>query len=401
MNHKKKINTNNQNKQYSTDKQIEELYSNEGNLLFIYWILQKQQKWQKKLNGSKERKKSQKTFLANFNLLLHKPQFINMILNFLHATYNYKKQHSENNTNNTKETYHLQQNLLTEESQNDTLLAQKEKTKLLHTQKNDFINIPLQEIPKKNSIIHQQQNKNLRTYAPNSLTSSLNLNNFTFDSTNAKWYNSFQSTNNYTKQHEIQHLEQELFQKKQICFSEKQIFANRKSFGIILEYPNIDNYTHVYLFRHPLALTSEEITRIHKYIKYNNHELHKFHNFIDTRKAKMLRCPLPSCDHKPLNDNSIKQNLFQHCKYYHQNDLKRYIFYYKKNQTWQTFFFSPLTLQSNAHYHNAENPKNQNETNSNKTPTSEMDKSKTIPKLPPGLLENPMNNYQKPQTIFQ
>ena len=65
------------------------------------------------------------------------------------------------------------------------------------------------------------------------------------------------------------------------------------------------------------------------------------------------------------------------------------------------FFFSPLAVQSNSRYHHAHTRENQNETNSHKTPTSKIDKSKTISNLPPGLITNPMYNYQKHETIFQ
>ena len=66
----------------------------------------------------------------------------------------------------------------------------------------------------------------------------------------------------------------------------------------------------------------------------------------------MLRCPLRSCQHKVLNNVYIKESLSQHCANYHNNDLKHYIFYYKINHKWETFFYPPLHLQNNPREQN-------------------------------------------------
>ena len=406
MNHKQKINPNNPNQQYSPQNQIQgkndliQVYS------FLAWILQKKQKWQKKLNGSQERKNSQKTFLRNLNLI-DTPTLFYLLYNE-YATN--KEEYSENTTNtkqtnNTKQTHQPEQNKLTKEQQNNTTR--------LHEDSNHIINLPLQEVPKKTAIMHQQQKNNLVKYTQNLLNTLLNFDNYTFDSRTTKWNNSCHFAT-YAKQLQYQ---------KNIYFSEKDIFGNLHAFGMIHQDQKKSNYTHVYLFRHHLPLTSEQITEIQKNTNCNNYKYDNLQDFKHTQKTKLFRCPLPSCRHQPLNNISIQQNLFQHCKKYHRNDLNHYIFYYKKNHIWHTFSFSPLPPQTNTQYYNAdihqnENEKNRNlqaisienkplraklnKTHSHKTDSSsEIDKSETISKLPPGLIENPFCNNQKYHTVFQ
>ena len=404
------MNPNNPNQKYFPQNQIQD---NKNNLIqvcsFLTWILQKRQKWQKKLNGSQERKNSQKSFLTNLDLI-DKPT----LLNLLYSEYTTNKEKYSENTTNTKQTYNTkEQNKLTEEQQNKLSKDQQNKLTHPHEDSNDIIKHPLQEVPKKTTKISQQQNNYLIKYTKNLLNTLLNFDYYTFDSTTTKWNNSCHSAT-YTKQLQYQ---------KNIYFSEIDIFGKLNTFGMIHQDLKKNNYTHVYLFRHHLPLTSEQITEIQKYAKCNNYKYDNIQDFKDTQQTKLFRCPLPSCHHQPLNNIFIRQNLFQHCKQYHQNDLKPYIFYYKKNHIWQTFSFMPLPRQTNTQNYNADIHQNENEKNNNlqtipienkplrkklnkkhsrKTDSSsEIDKSKTISKVPPGSIETPFCNNQKHHTIFQ
>ena len=148
---------------------------------------------------------------------------------------------------------------------------------------------------------------------------------------------------------------------KSISFPEKLIFAHPEKFGIVEEDKNNSNYTHVYLYRHEIALTPNELTQMEKnYINYNKPKVYKLHNYVNAKKKKMLRCPLRSCQHKILNNVFIKESLSQHCANYHNNDLKHYIFYYKINHKWETFFYPPLHLQNNPREQNPPTCQNQN-----------------------------------------
>ena len=411
MNHKQEMNPNNPNQQYFPQNQIQD---NKNNLIqvcsFLTWILQKRQKWQKKLNGSQERKNSQKSFLTNLDLI-DTPTLLYLLYN----EYTTNKEEYSENTTNTKQTNNTkeQQNKLTEEQQNKLTEEQQNNTIRLHEDSNHIINLPIHEVPKKTAIMDQQQNNNLIKYTKNLLNTLLNFDHYTFDSRTTKWNKSCHSTT-YTKQLQYQ---------KNIYFYEIDIFGKLNTFGMIHQDLKKSNYTHVYLFRHHLPLTSEQITEIQKYAKCNNYKYDNIQDFKHTQKTKLFRCPLPSCHHQPLNNISIQQNLFQHCKQYHQNDLKPYIFYYKKNHIWQTFSFSPLPPQTNTENYNADIHQNENEKNNNlqtisiennplrkklnkkhsrKTDSSsEIDKSETISKLLPSSIEYPFCNNQKHHTIFQ
>ena len=401
------MNPNNPNQKYFPQNQIQD---NKNNLIqvcsFLTWILQKRQKWQKKLNGSQERKNSQKSFLTNLDLI-DKPT----LLNLLYSEYTTNKEKYSENTTNTKQTYNTkEQNKLTEEQQNKLTKDQQNNTTRPHEDSNDIIKHPLQKVPKKTTKIPQQQNDYLIQYTKNLLNTLLNFDHYTFDSTTTRWNNSCHSTT-YTK-----HLQYQ----KNIYFREIDILGNLNTFGMIYQDPKKSNYTNVYLFRHHLPLTNEQITEILNNYKYDN-----LQDFKHTQITKQFRCPLPSCHHQPLNNISIHKNLSQHCKQYHPNDLKRYIFHYKKNHIWQTFHFSPLpppkktnTQYYNPHIQNNDNEKNHklqtisienkplrkklNKTRSDKTKSSsEIDKSETISELPPGLIENPSCNNEKYPTIFQ
>ena len=140
------MNPNNPNQKYFPQNQIQD---NKNNLIqvcsFLTWILQKRQKWQKKLNGSQERKNSQKSFLTNLDLI-DKPT----LLNLLYSEYTTNKEKYSENTTNTKQTYNTkEQNKLTEEQQNKLTKDQQNNTTRPHEDSNDIIKHPLQEVPKK------------------------------------------------------------------------------------------------------------------------------------------------------------------------------------------------------------------------------------------------------------
>ena len=167
-----------------------------------------------------------------------------------------------------------------------------------------------------------------------------------------QWNNPW--TNSYAQQLEQQPAPQDpQVEPESYCFLEKVIFANPENFGSFAEDREDPNCSHVYLYRHKLALTPSETTYVQKCTEGNHPRPYKIHDFVDTRKSKMFRRPLPSCRHKPLNAFFIEHSLSEHCAYYHRNDLKRYIFHYKKNYEWQTFL--PRTpAHTNAGHHDPE-----------------------------------------------
>ena len=118
--------------------------------------------------------------------------------------------------------------------------------------------------------------------------------------------------------------------------SENYITDNTQLYGQITKDKNT-KITKVKLHQHEVALTQEEI---------NNQYKEQFP--IDLRENKMFRCPLKSCNHKPLNTYFIEQHLLQHCQIYHNNDNKQYIFrcqtqYGKKKKV----HYPPIFLNTN------------------------------------------------------
>ena len=55
---------------------------------------------------------------------------------------------------------------------------------------------------------------------------------------------------------------------------------------------------------------------------------------VHLTQKKMFRCPLQSCEHKPLNNYLIKYRLNYHCPNYHNNDNKQYLFLLLPKQVW-------------------------------------------------------------------
>ena len=74
---------------------------------------------------------------------------------------------------------------------------------------------------------------------------------------------------------------------KTISFPEKLIFAHPEKFGIVQEDKNDPNYTHVYLYRHKIALTPNELTQMEKnFMNYNKPKVYQLHNHVNTKKKK-------------------------------------------------------------------------------------------------------------------
>ena len=114
-----------------------------------------------------------------------------------------------------------------------------------------------------------------------------------------------------------------------IIVSQEYILSNAQAYGEIIEHKN-EHYITIKLYRHKVALTLEEIEISKKII-----------HPIDTQKQSMYRCPLKSCQHKPLNNLYIRTHIQEHCNHYHFNDTKKYKFLYKTNEKWKTYYYPP------------------------------------------------------------
>ena len=117
-----------------------------------------------------------------------------------------------------------------------------------------------------------------------------------------------------------------------VLVSRDYIMNNAKLYGLVIEKEN-ENYVEVILYRCQVALTSEEI-EMAKQI------LHP----IDIQKQSMYRCPLKSCQHKPLNNLYIRNHIKAHCDHYHSNDNKNYHFLYQINENWKSCYYPPLPI---------------------------------------------------------
>ena len=112
--------------------------------------------------------------------------------------------------------------------------------------------------------------------------------------------------------------------------SRDYIMNNTEKYGKVQE-DTENNSTHIYLFRHDIAVTQHEID-------VQNESLYP----IDLELKKMFRCPLQSCKHQPLNNYYIQSHLKNHCEIYHNKDNKQYIFYFQHNYEWRQVEYPPL-----------------------------------------------------------
>ena len=74
-----------------------------------------------------------------------------------------------------------------------------------------------------------------------------------------------------------------------------------------------ESQSQVELYRHRIALTQDEINNLHKKETY----------CIDLNLNKTFRCPLQSCQHKPLNSFYTEKHINSLCQIYHNNDNKQ------------------------------------------------------------------------------
>ena len=114
-----------------------------------------------------------------------------------------------------------------------------------------------------------------------------------------------------------------------IVVSQDYILNNAHLYGEVIENEN-EYYITIKLYRRKVALTLEEI-------EISQNILHP----IDIQKQSMYRCPLSSCQHKPLNNIYIRTHIQQHCHHYHFNDKKNYCFLYQINEEWKSCYYPP------------------------------------------------------------
>ena len=145
-------------------------------------------------------------------------------------------------------------------------------------------------------------------------------------------YENINTTGNNTTNYGNLHLQNNWYPTNyspSIIVSQDYILNNAKTYGQIIEQEN-EHYVTIKLYRRKIALTLAEI-EISKQI------IHP----IDTQKQSMYRCPLKSCQHKPLNNLYIRTHIQEHCNHYHFNDKKNYKFLYQINEEWKTSYYPP------------------------------------------------------------
>ena len=217
--------------------------------------------------------------------------------------------------------------------------------KQTNQKKNSAKNKKILHLYKKN-LIHILES--LNTILANLDASSCENNNTYLYQNNSNYYNSQLNTNKSNQYHyntelnkyrdtETTHYlkKKPISSKKttnQITVPKNYITNNTKLYGEINEDKN-NEITNVRLYRHKVALTQEEI---------NNQYKEQFPINLD--QNKMFRCPLESCEHKPLNTYSIEANLLQHCEIYHYKDNKQYIFSYQTQYGWKQVNYPPILL---------------------------------------------------------
>ena len=114
--------------------------------------------------------------------------------------------------------------------------------------------------------------------------------------------------------------------------SEDYIMTNTQLYGKIkIKKVKNNKITKIKLHQHEVALTQEEI---------NNQYKEQFPINLD--ENQMFRCPLKSCNHKPLNTYFIEPHLLQHCQIYHNDDKKQYIFRYQTQYGKKKIHYPPI-----------------------------------------------------------
>ena len=187
----------------------------------------------------------------------------------------------------------------------------------------------------------KEQKQNTNDNQAKQETHSDQINNVNFDTTkkkiNTSLHNNIYKYNpnsqNYWYETNFPPLQQVHTEKnqKQICVSQEYIINNAHLYGNIDIKKNTD-YILITLYPHDVALTLQEINQI----KYTEPE------------KTMYRCPLPSCQHKPLNQYYLQKHLEQHCQQYHHNDNIKYHFQFLLNGTYQNLYYPPKSTKQNT-----------------------------------------------------
>ena len=119
----------------------------------------------------------------------------------------------------------------------------------------------------------------------------------------------------------------------QNCVSQQYILQNVHLYAKI-DIKKNTNFIVITLHEHEIALTLEEI------------EETKITKTLCVHEKTMFRCPLQSCQLKPLSKISLKKHLEFHCHRYHYNDNKKYLFQFHLNGTLQYFHYPPKSIEN-------------------------------------------------------
>ena len=155
------------------------------------------------------------------------------------------------------------------------------------------------------------------------------------------------SQQNEDSQEDNQEMYPQEQQHNSFIISQEQVLQNSATYGQIANYQD-HNSIHIYLYRHPTMLTTEEYKHAQKHFFHYETGQKPCQNFdvVDITKKTMFRCPFPECNHTPLNNLMVHQALTNHCQIYH-NDGKNYIFHYKEHLIWKTTSFPPEPTDKN------------------------------------------------------
>ena len=119
----------------------------------------------------------------------------------------------------------------------------------------------------------------------------------------------------------------------QNCVSQQYILQNVHLYAKI-DIKKNTNFILITLYQHEIALTFEEIEEI------------KITKTLCVHDKTMFRCPLQSCQQKPLSKISLKKHLEFHCHRYHYNDNKKYLFQFHQNGAQQYFHYPPKSIEN-------------------------------------------------------
>ena len=275
----------------------------------------------------------------------HQEQKNEMRKTFLHIkTFLNNKQEEENNTNSKKNIENIAQ---TKPNTSNTCLNTQDKH-IQTTTYNDNINDPKYNHKQNNetTLTQQQQQQQQQEQKEEEQKQQRKEQNNNVSLNQQKQQQNKHYPNIPTIQHQQQH-PPSIISSDTFFITKEEILQNFKKYGYINDTQN-PNYTHIYLFRHPTAFTLREYQyakRNQRICKYG-HPPSPNYNIVDINKETMFRCPLVSCEHKPLNNLYIKQSLLNHCRCYHQENTN-YIFYYKQDLTWITLYYPPLPMRLN------------------------------------------------------